>query len=264
MNLLGIDNIVLPIGLYDTVKTFNDWICNNISWILPIIYLILFVLIIMCFVLISIIYTKKNKRMDSFNLGECCVKKEIQEAIKGNQDYYLVNDVYFYNYGKGYHTQIDHVLITPKGVFAIETKYWKGTTYMIQTGIDERTEKSEIASLLYNGKLIININNGKANFYKSNKQSNIINQTIKHAKNLRDILFHNTNFVKGVLVFVENDDCKLNFDRIEEDYIDIMSLNTLIKIIQENKMDTMLKPKMSCIYPQKVYRELQKYSRENI
>ena len=44
---------------------------------------------------------------------------------KLNDDYYLVNDVLYIN-DKGNKENIDHVVLGPKGVFAIETKHWGG------------------------------------------------------------------------------------------------------------------------------------------
>jgi hypothetical protein len=53
--------------------------------------------------------------------GEKHVAKLLKSAL--NDDYYLLNDVYFHD-GFG---DIDHIVLGPNGLFAIETKNWSGS-----------------------------------------------------------------------------------------------------------------------------------------
>ena len=55
--------------------------------------------------------------------GENMVTQVLKSKL--NDDYYLVNDVLYIN-DKGNKENIDHVVLGPKGVFAIETKHWGG------------------------------------------------------------------------------------------------------------------------------------------
>lgn len=54
--------------------------------------------------------------------GEVTVTKTLQESLPN--DCYLFNDV---TIRRGWHSaQIDHVVITPRGIFLVETKNWRG------------------------------------------------------------------------------------------------------------------------------------------
>lgn len=194
----------------------------------------------------------------SFNIGEYCVQQEIERVIEKKTGYYLVNDVVLYNYGDGYSTQIDHVLITPYGVFALETKYWKGDTYILDINPNNIFD----SSATYNNRLIINMKDGEANLYRPNVESNVINQTIEHAVRLKKQLFGNTdNFVKGILVFVENDFCKVKFrDCINKDEnVAIMSLNSLIYLIEKDLICNVCNDLMKCKNCQEIHKEVLKY-----
>lgn len=196
----------------------------------------------------------------SFNIGEYCVRKEIEKAIEKKNGYYLVNDVVIYNYGEGFATQIDHVLITPYGIFTLETKYWKGDTYILDINPNNIFEPSAT----YNNKLIINMKDGEANLYRPNTESNVIKQTVEHAVRLKKELFGTANnFVKGILVFVENDSCKVRFsDCVGKEYnVNIMSLNNLIHLIKEDKLEAICNELMDCRNGEAIYREVLRLSR---
>lgn len=256
--------ISLIIEICFGLKHLPEWLRENYFQLLPIFIIVIMILMIICVILLIKIHNKneEQKQYYKFNIGEQCVTKEIKRAIKDKQGYYLINDVYFYNYRKGYHTQVDHVLITPERVFAIETKYWKGTTYIIKTDIKNKYKDSDINFALYEGNLVVNINDGEINLYTPNKYSNVINQTIEHAKNLRWRFDKHINFANGILVFVENDNCRLNINRVDEEDVTILSLNTLVQLIKEGRIEEIGKPNMKCENPQIVYEALLKYSRQ--
>ncbi|PLT28172.1 nuclease-related domain-containing protein [Peribacillus deserti] len=61
------------------------------------------------------------------NIGEYKIGIQLAQLLK---DYYHLNDILINNTGSssGY-SQIDHVVLTPYGIFVIETKNYQGTIY---------------------------------------------------------------------------------------------------------------------------------------
>ena len=57
--------------------------------------------------------------------GETAVKRVIGETIESQQ--YVINDLIIAN--GGYTSQIDHIVINPRGIFVIETKNYSGRIY---------------------------------------------------------------------------------------------------------------------------------------
>jgi hypothetical protein len=74
--------------------------------------------------------------------GELVVKSLIKYKFKGS-GYYLLNDI-IVNNKDTHESQIDHLLVTPKAVFIIETKY--------KSGIIEQDKKTKKIKAMYNGK----------------------------------------------------------------------------------------------------------------
>jgi hypothetical protein len=78
----------------------------------------------MVFPVIGILYYWRRYRTWKMgSTGENMVTQVLNSKL--NDDYYLVNDVLYIN-DKGNKENIDHVVLGPKGVFAIETKHYSG------------------------------------------------------------------------------------------------------------------------------------------
>lgn len=171
------------------------------------------------------------------NLGEECVSNTIEESYKNAPDYYLVNDIYMYNNQKKHyhHTQIDHVLVKSGYIFAIETKYWLGDTYIFKNkGVSDNDTNA-----IYDNHIIVNMKGTKVNTYSD---CNVITQTVRNATKLQDKLNSDLKCVKyvyGILVFVDNDKCKIHFEEKEVGVAKVTPLSRLVdcidKIIQEKE-----------------------------
>lgn len=85
------------------------------SWLTPLLFLIPISLIIGVFLAFKPILKGK--------FGEFAVKTHVKLYLKGY--YVLLNDCTLPN-GQGGTTQIDHILLSPFGIFIIETKNYKG------------------------------------------------------------------------------------------------------------------------------------------
>jgi hypothetical protein len=78
----------------------------------------------MVFPIIGIWYYWRRYRSWKMGIeGESRVTQVLRSKL--NDDYYLVNDVLYIN-DRGNTENIDHVVLGPKGVFAIETKHYRG------------------------------------------------------------------------------------------------------------------------------------------
>jgi hypothetical protein len=71
--------------------------------------------------IIGILYWRKYKKYNRGYEGE----KKVTESLKSelSDDYHLINDVNLPSYDRG---NIDHIVLSPRGVFAIETKNHRG------------------------------------------------------------------------------------------------------------------------------------------
>ena len=101
--------------------------------------------------------------------------------IKNNfgDDTYLINDIRIQNEGKS--TQIDHILVSPRGVFCIETKNY-ASAYTI-------------------------LNEEKWSFYKQGEMITInspISQSLYHTQMLSDILSRSAQRVVPLVIFTNN------------------------------------------------------------
>jgi hypothetical protein len=78
----------------------------------------------MVFPMIGIWYYWRKYRTAKIGVeGENMVTQVLKSKLK--DDYYLVNDVLYVN-DRGYKENIDHVVLGPNGIFAIETKHYSG------------------------------------------------------------------------------------------------------------------------------------------
>lgn len=76
------------------------------------------------FPIIGILYYSRRYRTYRMGAeGETRVTQVLTSEL--NDDYYLVNDVVYIN-DRGNKENIDHVVLGPNGVFAIETKNYRG------------------------------------------------------------------------------------------------------------------------------------------
>ncbi|MBQ7769885.1 MAG: NERD domain-containing protein, partial [Clostridia bacterium] len=82
-----------------------------------------FLIIPIILIIILAVYLKRPETRG--RRGENRVKWVIGETIENEQ--YVINDLILMNDGKT--TQIDHMVINPRGVFVIETKNYSGEIY---------------------------------------------------------------------------------------------------------------------------------------
>ncbi len=173
------------------------------------------------------------------NIGEKFVRESIKDIIKDKEGCHLFNNVCFYNAHKHYETEIDHVLVINNKVYAIETKYWVGDTYLLHLENSTDDNKKNNAEdtknkFLYCDYIVLNDKGGgKVNTYPS-AYSNAITQTVIHAANLKHYLSEDVDFVQGILVFVDNDICKVKFKKssIGNAGVLVMSLTELKEYIR--------------------------------
>lgn len=178
----------------------------------------------------------------TLNVGESKVIQEIEHIIKGKDNYFLINDVSPYSNQYHKHTQIDHVLVTPYGVFALETKYWNGDTYLLKM-LDKRDIDITDDNLApYKNTVIVNMNEGKLNLYKNAQYINAMKQTVNHAMALKEYINRDdVPFVYGVLVFVTNEYSRLQFTvPAQVGSCKIVSLDKLKEIIQRDSFSDLM------------------------
>lgn len=183
---------------------------------------------------------KQNENTEKTeNIGEKFVRESIKDIIKDKEGCHLFNNVCFYNPHKHYKTEIDHVLVINNQVYAIETKYWVGDTYLLHLENSTDDNKKNNAEdtknkFLYCDYIVLNDKGGgKVNTYPS-AYSNAITQTVIHAANLKHYLSEDVDFVQGILVFVDNDICKVKFKKssIGNAGVLVMSLTELKEYIR--------------------------------
>lgn len=126
--------------------------------------------------IVFIVYLKRPETRGKF--GENRVKRVIGETIENEQ--YVINDLIILNEGTS--SQIDHVVINPRGVFVIETKNYSGEIY----GSENQREWTQV--LAY----------GKV----KNKFYNPLKQNATHVYNVRKIVGDLP--VHSLVVFVQN------------------------------------------------------------
>lgn len=88
---------------------------------MPEMMIVALILIFLCIVLLA--FLKRKNRLG--DIGERAVRKVIGRTVK-NQQYVLNNYILEHN---GTSSQIDHIVINPRGVFVIETKNYSGEIY---------------------------------------------------------------------------------------------------------------------------------------
>lgn len=79
-----------------------------------------------------ILYSLINNPQSNGTFGEMIVRSMFESKFFGNEERYLVNNIYFED-NDGTH-QIDHILILHKGVFVLETKHINGKITINENG----------------------------------------------------------------------------------------------------------------------------------
>lgn len=115
--------------------------------------------------------------------GEELVKWEIGADIENEQ--YTINNLILLHDGKS--SQIDHVVINPRGIFVIETKNYSGDIY----GFENQLEWTQVLS------------KGRA----KNRFYNPIKQNATHVYNVKRIVGNLP--VRSLVVFVQNNTCHI-------------------------------------------------------
>ena len=119
----------------------------------------------------------KYRQHKQENTGEALVRRLFHEKLN-NDIYHVLNDVTL-PIGKET-TQIDHVVISTKGIFVIETKHYSGWIF------GDKNSKVWTQTI----------------FKKKSKFQNPIRQNYKHVKALQDLFdFMPTEYVYSMIVF---------------------------------------------------------------
>ena len=148
---------------------------------------ILFLIGIICFLLFRFFRPKGA-------VGEWAVSGKIERLIKTNSDYHLFNNVILKALGGT--TQIDHILISPYGVFVIETKNYKGWIF----GGENQRRWTQSLRRKYTAYSLFNK-------YKFQFQ-NPLHQNYKHIKAVESFLGVASKLVFNVVVFVGDSEFK--------------------------------------------------------
>lgn len=124
-------------------------------------------------------------------LGERKVSNLLKRLTKKNGVF--INNLTIGNETSGKTHQIDHVLISTKGIFSIETKNYSGRIY----GNDNNREWTQV----------LNYGRVKNKFYSPVKQ----NET--HIYSMKEIIKENVN-INNIVIFLDTD-----IDRIDSNYV---------------------------------------------
>lgn len=166
-------------------------------------------IVIITIVIIIFNLLKKRNSYTKENLGE----KEVSNILNKIKGYKLLNDIMIK--GDSGTSQIDHILISKKGIFVIETKDYSGSIY----GEEYSRYWTQI------------INKRKNQFY------NPIRQNYGHVKALERYLKRSNIFI-SVIVFTN----KSNLEKIESE-TPVLQVKKLKKFIRKYKSDIRLSKK---------------------
>lgn len=181
---------------------------------------ILFIVAIIILIIISIVLKVLQPKIKGF-IGEYKVSTKLS-FLSG--EYHIFDNVYLEN--NGYSTQIDHVIISPYGIFVIETKNY--------TGMIVGTTESEYWTKIQYKK--------KYKFYNPIKQNRGHVIALKRLFNLSDrffipiVVFHNDAKIK--IYTTEN---VVNFyylkkyiNRYKEEILSVKEVETLCAILKSS------------------------------
>lgn len=207
-------------------KKRNDYIIQGLTIAMGILSIVIYAftrnihstifIVVVCFI-ISIRFTGKTQIYDYGIKGELAIANEL---LKLNNKYLIYNDIVIGGKEKG--AQIDHLVVSPYGLFCIETKNMRGT--IIGKEDDDNWIQRKAGK---DGKIY------EKQFYNPCKQSsghvNALKNMLSHG-NFRDIK------VYSVVVFNHNFDTKLE---IKTKVTTVIELDKLINFMQSEKNSIM-------------------------
>jgi hypothetical protein len=163
--------------------------------------------------IIGILFWRKYRTFQLGYEGEKQVAERLASTL--SNDYHMINDSILPSYNRG---NIDHIVISPQGVFAIETKNHRGKiTYF---GEDEWL-------IQYRGK-----NKGSTEREFNLSLGNPSVQARSNAKRVKKVidsieqLVSKRVWVQGIVVF-SNNSSELRIKQEQKESVDIMTLNDL-------------------------------------
>ena len=139
--------------------------------------------------ILSIIFIILSSTVFKGFFGELAVKIHLKRLIKKNN--YLINNLIIEIDNKS--NQIDHIIISNKGIFCIETKNYSGTIY----GDDKRKEWTQV----------FNYGKQKYSFYSP------VIQNKNHIKALNTVFNKDYN-IYNIVIFYKN-----QIDKIDSKYV---------------------------------------------
>lgn len=135
--------------------------------------------LVLLFFFLYIIYLFLSKSSSyKGQAGERKVRNKIESLISSNNEYYSLHDLTLQTPDGT--TQIDHVLISPNGIFVIETKNYKGWIF------GSENQKQWTQTL----------------YKKKYRFQNPLRQNYKHIKAVQNLLHVNIKSIISVVVFV--------------------------------------------------------------
>lgn len=215
-------------------KSYRDLFLEVLAWIVCISSVVIFIKIHNIFIaalilivgLFSAVHLHKQRKIYKFGIaGEKTVAKLL---AKLDDNYIVYNDIIIGGKEKG--AQIDHLVLSPYGLFCIETKSMKGT---ITGREDDRywTQKKT-------GK---GGNTYEKQFYNPCKQSsghvNAVKNLLRH-KDFQDI------WVQSVVVFCSEENVRLN---LEVEKTPVMKADRLMEYFHYRKQIIINKDKLKRI-----------------
>ncbi len=140
--------------------------------------LIIILLLISLFICISFFPSRIYRRWKVENSGEALVRRSLEEYCK-NKDAHVLNCITLC-LEDGSTTQIDHILVSTKGIFVIETKHYKGWIFA-------NANSKTWAQIIYKNKYTF---------------QNPLLQNYKHLKAVQRICeFLEPRFIHNIIVF---------------------------------------------------------------
>lgn len=215
-------------------KSYRDLFLEVLAWTVSISSVVIFIkthnIYIAALILIAAFFgaVRLHKQRKIYKFGIAGEKTVAKLLAKLDDNYIVYNDIIIGGKEKG--AQIDHLVLSPYGLFCIETKSMKGT---ITGREDDRywTQKK-------NGK---GRNTYEKQFYNPCKQSsghvNAVKNLLRH-KDFQDI------WVQSVVVFSSEENVRLN---LELEKTPVMKADKLIEYFHYRKQIIINKDKLNRI-----------------
>jgi len=148
-------------------------------------------------------------------------------------DFIIYNDFSFYDTNKKGYSHIDFLIVSSKGLFVVESKYWNGVTYIYDdkcSSIFQGTQYKGFGVSAENKTRVFNVKNPadstskKDNGEKYNKPSeeellfseykNPIDQACEYREALAEVLGVGVKVVKNLIVFSTNDKREVLYNNV--------------------------------------------------